>query len=97
MELKRILRQTFKIVFPFILGGLILYWMYRDFDFSRFNRQFIESTNWWWMAISLVFGAAAQIFRGLRWRQTLEPLDEYPRRSTCIYSIFISYASSLMA
>jgi uncharacterized membrane protein YbhN (UPF0104 family) len=96
VELKRILRQTFKIVFPFILGGLILYWMYRDFDFSRFNRQFIESTNWWWMAISLVFGAAAQIFRGLRWRQTLEPLDEYPRRSTCIYSIFISYASSLI-
>ena len=96
MDLKKTVRQTFNILFPFILGGLILYWMYRDFDFSKFNREFIDSTNWWWMAFSLVFGLSAQVFRGLRWRQTLEPLGEYPRRSTCVYSIFISYASSLI-
>jgi uncharacterized protein (TIRG00374 family) len=96
VDLKKRVRQAFNIIFPFVLGGLILYWMYRDFDFSRFNRKFMESTNWWWMAFSLVFGVTAQVFRGLRWRQTLEPLGEYPRRSTCVYSIFISYASSLI-
>ena len=96
MEPKSIVRKGLNIVFPFILGGLILYWMYRDFDFSKFNREFIDSANWWWMAFSLVFGLSAQVFRGLRWRQTLEPLGEYPRRSTCVYSIFISYASSLI-
>lgn len=96
LEPKSIVRKALNIVFPFILGGLILYWMYRDFDFSRFNSDFIGGVNWWWMAFSLVFGVTAQVCRGLRWRQTLEPLGEYPRRSTCIYSIFLSYASSLV-
>lgn len=48
------------------------------------------------MLFSLVFGALAQVFRGLRWGQTLEPLDEHPRRSTCIHAIFLSYMASLV-
>jgi hypothetical protein len=38
----------------------------------------------------------AQVFRGWRWRQTLEPLDAFPRRSDCVNAIFISYAASLV-
>ena len=34
--------------------------------------------------------------RGWRWRQTLEPLGEKPRTSVAIYSIFLSYAVSLV-
>lgn len=96
MDLKKTAKQTFNIIFPFVLGGLILYWMYRDYDFGKFNREFIDSTNWWWMGFSLVFGVTAQLFRGLRWRQALEPLGECPRRSTCVDAIYISYASSLI-
>jgi uncharacterized protein (TIRG00374 family) len=51
--------------------------------------------NWWWMAFSLVFGVTAQLFRGLRWKQTLEPLGENPRTSTCVHAVFLSYAASL--
>ncbi len=48
------------------------------------------------MAFSLIFGVTAQMFRGLRWRQSLDPIGEHPRRSTCIHAVFISYASSLI-
>ena len=34
--------------------------------------------------------------RGIRWRQTLEPVGERPRLSTCVNSIFLSYAASLV-
>lgn len=47
------------------------------------------------MAFSLVFGVTAQLFRGLRWKQTLEPLGENPRTSTCVHAVFLSYAASL--
>ena len=48
------------------------------------------------MACSLVFGVTAQLFRGLRWKQTLEPVGENPRTSTCVHAIFLSYAASLI-
>jgi len=48
------------------------------------------------MMFSMVFGVTAQLFRGLRWQQSLEPLGEHARKSTCIHAVFLSYASSLI-
>lgn len=96
METKNILKKTLNIVLPIVLGGAILWWMYRDFDLRSAWNTLVNDTNWWWMAFSLVFGVTAQVFRGLRWKQTLEPLGEHPHTSNCIHAIFISYASSLV-
>ncbi len=90
------IKKTINIVIPFLLGGGILYWMYRDFDFSAFRQTFVNDVKWGWLLFSLVFGIAAQIFRALRWKQSLEPLGENPRLSDCIHGVFISYASSLI-
>lgn len=81
---------------PLLLGGAILYWMYRGFDFERVQDALLNEVNWWWMAFSLVFGVTAQVFRGLRWKQTLEPLGEYPKTMNCIHAVFISYTTSLV-
>ena len=92
---KRRLITTLKVTTPFILGGAILYWMFRNFDFKSMERVLCEEMNWWWMLLSFPFGILAQAFRGWRWKQALEPVGENPRTSTTIYSIFISYAASL--
>ena len=92
---KRCLITTLKVTTPFILGGAILYWMFRNFDFKSMERVLCEEMNWWWMLLSFPFGILAQAFRGWRWKQALEPVGENPRTSTTIYSIFISYAASL--
>lgn len=96
MEKKNIIKKAFNILFPILLGGGILWWMYRNFDFNLLRSTLNGGMNWWWMAFSLVFGVTAQLFRGLRWRQTLEPLGENPRTSTCVHAIFLSYAASLI-
>ena len=46
--------------------------------------------------LSFPFGILAQAFRGWRWKQTLEPVGEKPRSSVSVYSIFLSYAVSLV-
>ena len=69
--------------------------MYRNFDFELLRSTLNGGMNWWWMAFSLIFGVTAQLFRGLRWKQTLEPLGENPRTSTCVHAVFLSYAASL--
>lgn len=56
----------------------------------------LHGTNWWWMFFSLLFGVLAQVFRGWRWKQMLEPLEAFPKRSDCVNAIFISYAASLI-
>lgn len=85
-----------KIILPILLGGFILYWVYRDFDFSRAGEVLLHGTDWGWMSFSLFFGVMSHVFRGWRWKQTLEPLGARPRTSDCVDSIFLSYAANLV-
>ena len=105
MEMKTILTNTAKIIFPILLGGAILYWMYRGEDFSRLQHVLTEEMNWTWMLLSFPFGILAQMFRGWRWKQTLDPICEkqqkegkevHLRTSTSINAVFLSYAVSLI-
>ena len=96
MEMKTILTNIAKIIAPILLGGAILYWMYRGENFMRLRHVLLEEMDWTWMLLSFPFGILAQLFRGWRWKQTLEPIDEHPRTSTSIYAIFLSYAVSLI-
>lgn len=88
--------NVLKIALPLCLGGAILYWMYRDFDFHSIGNVLLHEMDWTWMLLSLPFGILAQVFRGLRWQQTLKPLGEHPRTSVSVNAIFLSYASSLV-
>mgnify|MGYP001660838826 FL=1 len=96
MGKKKLLYNGIKIILPLLLGGSILYWMYRDFDFTSIESVLIDEMNWTWMLLSLPFGVLAQTFRGWRWKQTLEPMGEQPRNSVSVNSIFLSYAVSLV-
>ena len=96
MKPKHIVNDTLKVVLSLFLGGAILYWMYRGFDFKQVEHVMLHEMNWTWMLLSFPFGIMAQVFRGWRWRQSLEPVGEKPRSSTCIHAIFISYATSLL-
>ena len=75
MEQKSILGNIVKIVLPFVLGGAILWWMYRGEDLSTIDRVVREEMNWTWMLLSFPFGILAQMFRGWRWKQTLDPIQ----------------------
>lgn len=96
MNGNKTLKKTLNILLPFVLGGGILWWMYRDTDFGAMKNTVLHDMDWGWMLFSLVFGVTAQMFRGMRWTQTLEPLGEHPRMTDCIHAVFISYASSLI-
>ena len=85
-----------KILMPLVLGAAILYWMYRGEDWQQIMHVMTGEMDWTWMLLSFPFGILAQMFRGWRWRQTLEPVGEQPRTATSIHAIFLSYAASLL-
>lgn len=92
----KIVKKTLKIALPILLGGFILYWVYRDFDFERVKEVLRCDTDWGWMLASLFFGVMSHVIRGWRWRQTLEPLGAYPKRGDCVDAIFVSYVANLV-
>ena len=94
--MKKLLRKTLKVLLPILLGGFILYWVYHDFDFRRVEKVLLHSMDWRWMLLSLLFGIMSHIFRGWRWKQTLAPLNAYPKSGDCVDAIFVSYAANLV-
>ena len=96
LETRRIVQDGLKIIFPLLLGSLILWWMYRDFDWSGLWQALESGMDWTWMWISMPFGILAQVLRAVRWRQALLPLGERPRLLSCVHAVFLSYASSLV-
>ena len=85
-----------KILMPLLLGGAILYWMYRGFDFNSIRHVMLHEMDWTWMLLSFPFGILAQAFRGWRWKQMLDPIGEHPRSVTSVNAVFLSYAASLL-
>ena len=61
--MKKLIKKALKLILPLVLGGFILYWVYRDFDFVKATEVLQHGTNWWWMAFSLLFGIFAQVDR----------------------------------
>jgi uncharacterized protein (TIRG00374 family) len=93
---RKFLTNLLKTLLPLLLGGGILYWMYRGFNWREISLALEHDVNWGWMVLSLPFGILAQVLRGLRWRQLLEPMGEHARVHTSINAIFLSYAASLV-
>ena len=85
-----------KILAPFALMAGILWWMYRGTDLKHLFLEGCTSLNWWWMALSLLFGIVPLVFRSLRWRMALQPLGEHPSIRTTNNVIYVSYAASLV-
>ena len=94
--MKETAKKTLKIALPLVLGGAILYWMDRGFDFERVRQVVLHEMDWTWMLLSFPFGILAQALRGWRWRQSLEPVVGQPRKSVAVNAVFLSYAASLV-
>lgn len=95
MNTKSTIWKTLQVILPFVLSGGILYWMYRNSDLGRIG-DVLMRMRWEWMLLSFIPGILAQVFRALRWQQSLSPIGERCRTHMAICAIFISYTASLV-
>lgn len=94
--MKKIFNLILKTLLPIALGAAILWWIYRDFDFTQVSAVLCNEMNLWWFALSTFFGVMSHVIRGWRWLLALEPLGYKPRSSNCVYAIFIAYGANLI-
>lgn len=93
--MKKIFNKTIKTVLPIVLGILILYMIYADFDFTQLWGA-ISEMDMTWFVVSTFFGIMSHVIRGWRWKLTLAPLGYYPSSNICVNSIFVAYAANLV-
>ena len=93
--MKKITSTTLKIAIPLLISGVVLYYTYRDYDFSRFWTD-MRSIRWGWLIAALSFSALGPLFRGLRWNLLLEPIGyDVPRKDT-VLTVFTGYAANII-
>ena len=93
--MKKIASTTLKIAIPLLISAVVLYFTYRDYDFSQFWTD-MHSIRWGWLIAALSFSALGPLFRGLRWNLLLEPIGyDVPKKDT-VLTVFTGYAANII-
>ncbi|GAB6011013.1 lysylphosphatidylglycerol synthase transmembrane domain-containing protein [Viscerimonas tarda] len=88
---KSIVGKIAKFVLPLALGILILYFLFRDINFSEVW-SVLKDANYAILAFSLIFGLLGNTIRGYRWDLLIRPLGYKAKVSTLNYAIYGGYA-----
>ena len=94
--MKKVIKNASRWLLPLLIAAVILFFMYRDFDFNGTWELLTDGTNLLWLFVSLVFILLSHYLRGIRWLLTLEPIHYRPRPVNSVLSIYIAYASNIL-
>ena len=93
--MKKITSTTLKIAIPLLVSAVVLYYTYRDYDFSQFWTD-LRSIKWGWLAAALSFSALGPLFSGLRWNLLLEPIGYNVPKKDTVLTVFTGYAANII-
>lgn len=90
------LSKVLQIVIPLAISAVILYFLYRDFDFSEFW-QGLNNIHLGWLLFALLFSQVGPLLRGLRWKQLLYPIGytNVPMKNM-VLSVYTGYAMNIL-
>lgn len=71
--------NSLKYTLAGVLTVYLVYYALKDINWSVFVREF-NQTNWWFVAMSLLFAFIALVFRSERWRSLMLPINKDIRR-----------------
>lgn len=85
-----------KTVLSFLVAAVLLYFCFRGVDWSDFAAG-LKDCRWPLAILSMIIGAGAFLFRGLRWRQLCAPLDPSTKSLTTYNAVCIGNISNFVA
>ncbi|MDR1918396.1 MAG: flippase-like domain-containing protein [Tannerellaceae bacterium] len=92
MRFKKILNPIIKVFLPLILGCLLLWFLYRNMDFSEIWQVIREGVRYDILLLSLLFGLVANVIRAYRWGLLIKTLGERFRMRNLVYAVLGNYA-----
>ena len=83
------MKNKLKYVLWTLVALVLLYFSFREVKWHDFI-SVLRQCRWGFVVLSMVFGALANVIRGLRWRLLIIPLDPEVRRGRCIDGFMIA-------
>ena len=78
-------------IFSTLAGGVLMWVIYRGFDFRFLAEVFVHRSNYVWITLTLLAGLLANVFRALRWRMLLQSSQIRITVRRSVELIFIAY------
>ena len=95
MQFKQFSRTLIKVILPFSLGIILLWYLYRNQDVTEMMNVIRKGVRYDVILFSLIFGAMGNMIRGLRWGMLIDSLGKQVRRKNVIYAVLGNYAINL--
>ncbi len=95
--IKKLKKISF-ITLPIALGVFLIWYSLSKLtgnDIYSIKTSF-RTANYWWVALSLVFGTLSHLSRAYRWQFLLEPLGYKPKLANSIMAVLIAYLLNLV-
>ncbi len=85
------------VTLPIALGVFLIWYSLSRLSLSDINsiKTSFKTANYWWVALSLLFGILSHLSRAYRWRFLLEPLGYKPSFANSIMTVLIAYLLNL--
>ncbi|RXP59467.1 UPF0104 family protein [Lutibacter sp. HS1-25] len=93
---KKIKKLSF-IILPIALGVFFIWYSISKLspsDIQSIKLSF-QTANYWWVALSLLFGILSHFSRAYRWQFLLEPMGYKPRFANSVMAVLIAYLLNL--
>lgn len=92
---KRVL-NILKYLLFLAIGVSIFWFIYKDLPLGELKLAF-KDLNYFWIAVSILFGILSQLSRAIRWNMLIRPLGYNPKWYNSFLSVFVLYFVNLIA
>jgi len=96
MVIKQYINKTIRILLPLALGCLLLWYLYKDQDWSKMALMIKKGVRFDIIFFSLIFGLIGNGARGFRWGLLIDSLGERVKRSNVVLSVYGNYAINMV-
>jgi glycosyltransferase 2 family protein len=92
--LRKSIIQTLKFLAFFAVGILLLWFAFRNINFSKLGAE-LKEANYYWLLLSILFGIFAFVSRARRWVLLVNPLGFNPSTRNAFYALMTGYLANL--
>jgi uncharacterized protein (TIRG00374 family) len=92
--LRKNILQTLKFLAFLAIGVLLLWFAFRNIDFSKLWVE-LKEANYFWLLLSILFGLFAFISRARRWVLLINPLGYNPSFRNAFYTMMTGYLANI--
>ncbi|MDR0814952.1 MAG: flippase-like domain-containing protein [Bacteroidales bacterium] len=89
------IKKALQLTVFLLIGVMLLYFAFRGIDLNELMMHLREA-DFTWVALSLVFAVLGLVFRAIRWKMLMEPIDAHPKVINILHAINVGYLANFV-